>query len=102
MADFVGWPVEDIGYVIGTNGKFFEGGLYLYDFDEAARFCGVLDGEAAFGQANGGLPLAVRKANEWWVKLGLLKEVHDPEEAIDCSIMGELVARGYRSSYSAH
>ncbi len=27
LAEFLQWPVEDIGYVIGTNGKFFEGGI---------------------------------------------------------------------------
>ena len=44
FADYLQWPAEDIGYVIGTNGKFFDGGIYIYDFNESARVCGVLDG----------------------------------------------------------
>jgi len=41
LAEFLQWPAEDIGNVIGTNGKFLEGGIYMYDFDESARVCGA-------------------------------------------------------------
>ena len=42
FADYLQWPAEDIGYVIGTNGKFFDGGIYMYDFNESARVWGFL------------------------------------------------------------
>ena len=49
FADYLQWPKEDINFVIGTNGKYFDGGIYMYDFDESARVCGVLDGEPPLG-----------------------------------------------------
>jgi NitT/TauT family transport system substrate-binding protein len=101
MADFLQWPAEDIGFVIGTNGKFFDGGLYMYDFDEAARVCGVLDGEPPFGLTNGGMLDVVNYMNEWWVKLSLMDKMVDSSGAVDCSLMSDLVASGYRQSMTA-
>ncbi len=96
LADFLQWPVEDIQYVIGTDGKSFEGGIYMFDFDEAARICGVLDGDGPLGMKNGQMADAVALTNEWWVKLGLMENIVDSSSAIDCSLMGDLVASGYR------
>ncbi len=102
FADYLQWPVEDIGWVVSRNGKEIVGGLYMYDFDEAARFCGVLDGAPPFDQANGGLVQTVADTNEWWVKLGIMKTTIDANEAVDCSIMGDLVNEGYRQSFGAN
>ncbi len=102
LAEFLQWPVEDIGYVIGTNGKFFEGGIYMYDFDEAARVCGALDGEPPFGLRNGSMVDVVSLINEWWIKLGLMDEKVDASGAVDCSLVGDLVKSGYRQSISAN
>lgn len=102
LADFLQWPVEDIGYVIGTNGKFFDGGIYMYDFDEAARVCGALDGEPPFGLGNGSMVEVVTFINEWWVKLGLMDKVVDSSGSVDCSLVKDLVASGYRQSISAN
>ena len=102
FADFLQWPVEDIGFVIGTNGKFFEGGIYMYDFNETARVCGALDGDPPFGLKNGSMVDVVTFINEWWVKLGLMKEVVDSSSAVDCSLVKELLDSGYRQSISAH
>lgn len=99
FADYLQWPIEDVGWVVSTNGKEIEGGLYMYDFDEAARFCGVLDGAPPFGQANGGLVQTVADTNDWWIKLGMMKTKIDANAAVDCSIMGDLVAEGYRQSF---
>ncbi|NQV45408.1 MAG: ABC transporter substrate-binding protein [Rhodospirillales bacterium] len=101
LAEFLQWPAEDIGYVIGTNGKFFEGGIYMYDFDESARVCGALDGKPPFDLKNGSMVDVVTLINEWWVKLGLMDKVVDSSGAVDCSLMGDLVASGYRQSISA-
>jgi NitT/TauT family transport system substrate-binding protein len=95
LSDYLKWPVADIESVIGTNGKYLEGGIYMYDFDESARVCGVIDGEPPFGLVNGAMPTVVKTVNEWWVRLGLMETVHEPEAGIDCSLMADLVADGY-------
>jgi NitT/TauT family transport system substrate-binding protein len=101
FADYLQWPAGDIGYVIGTNGKYFEGGIYMYDFDESARVCGVLDGDPPFGLPNGSMADVVSLTNEWWIKLGLMSNSHDASKGIDCSLMADLVDQGYRQSISA-
>lgn len=102
IADFLQWPLEDIGFVIGTNGKSFEGGIYMYDFDESARVCGVLEGEPPFGLANGSMADVVSLTNDWWIKLGLMENKIDAAKGIDCSLMGDLVVGGYRQSFTAN
>ena len=102
MADFLQWPVEDVGYVIGTDGKSLLSGIYVFDFDEAARTCGVLEGEPPLGLANGGMQDAVALTNAWWIKLGLMTNTVDPAQGVDCSLMGDLVTQGYRSSFAAN
>ena len=102
LADFLQWPEEDIGYVIGTDGKSFEGGIYMMDFDESARVCGVLDGEPPFGMANGSMVDSISLTNEWWIKLGLMDKTIDASKGVDCSLMGDLLATGFRQALSAH
>ena len=102
LADFLQWPAEDIGYVIGTDGKSFEGGIYMYDFDESARVCGVLDGAPPFGLSNGGMVDTVALTNEWWIKLGLMENTVDASAGIDCSLMADLLASGYRQELTAN
>ena len=102
LADFLQWPAEDVGYVIGTNGKSFEGGIFMFDFDESARVCGVLEGDGPLGLANGSMDDAVALTNEWWVKLGLMENIVDAEDGIDCSLMADLVEAGYRQELTAN
>jgi NitT/TauT family transport system substrate-binding protein len=101
FADYLQWPKDDINFVIGTNGKFFDGGIYMYDFDESARVCGVLDGEPPLGLKNGAMENVVAYINDWWVKLGLMENKVDVSSAVDCSLMADLVSSGYRQSISA-
>lgn len=102
IATWLKWPVEDVASVIGTDGKSLKGGIYVFDFDEFARTCGVLDGEPPFGLPNGSMPGSVALTNDWWIKLGLMKKKIDPAQGIDCSLMGDLVKAGYRQSFSAN
>jgi NitT/TauT family transport system substrate-binding protein len=102
MAEFLQWPAEDIGYVIGTNGKSLLGGIYMFDFDESARVCGVLDGDGPFGMANGSMVDTVALTNDWWIKLGLMENKVDPAAGIDCSLMADLLAAGYRQELKAN
>jgi len=101
FADYLKWPKEDIGYVIGDNGKYFDGGIYMYDFDESARVCGVLEGDPPFGLGRDSMLDVANLINEWWVKLGLMEETVDSSKAIDCSLMAELADSGYRQSFQA-
>lgn len=102
LAEKLRWPVEDVESVNGTNGKYRDQGNYMYDFDEAARACGVLEGEPPFGLPNGAIPDVVKYINEWWIRLGLMNKVVDPNLGVDCSLLGDLVAEGYRQSLTAH
>lgn len=102
MADYLQWPVADIESVIGTNGKFLKGGIYMYDFDESARVCGVLEGAPPFGLENGSISTVIKTINEYWVRFGLMTQVHDPKDGIDCSLMADLVGQGYRQSIAAN
>lgn len=101
IAEYLQWPAADVASVIGTNGKSLSGGIYMFDFDESARTCGVLDGAPPFGLPNGSMAGSVALTNEWWIKLGLMKNTIDPAAGIDCSLMGDLVKSGYRQSFQA-
>jgi NitT/TauT family transport system substrate-binding protein len=101
FAEFLKWPVDDVKAVVGTNGKFLLGGTYTYDFDEAARFCGVLEGDGPLGTKHGGIVDTVKLTNDWWVKLGLMQKTVDPAAAVDCSLLGDLVKEGFRQSIAA-
>jgi len=101
IADYLQWPASDVASVIGTNGKSLAGGIYMFDFDESARTCGVLEGEPPFGLSNGSMAGSVALTNEWWIKLGLMQNTIDPAAGIDCSLMGDLVKSGYRQSFQA-
>lgn len=102
IAEYLQWPVEDVESVIGATGKSLKGGNYMYDFDESARVCGVIDGAPPFGVANGGMAGIVALTNEWWIKLGLMTETIDAASGIDCSLMGDLAATGYRQALTDH
>ncbi len=102
IAKFLKWPEGDVAAVIGTDGKSLKGGIYVFDFNEAAQVCGVLDGTPPLGLTNGELTKSVALTNEWWIKLGLMKNKIDPAKGVDCSLMGELVKAGYRQSFAAN
>lgn len=103
FADYLDWPKSDIESIMGTNGKYLEGGLYMLDFDEAARICGVLDGDPPHGIDNGAMREIVELTNEWWIKLDLMEGMlDDPERSYDCSLLQDLVDEGYRQSLSAN
>ena len=73
---------SDVELVIGTDGKATEGGIWVFDLDESARFMRVRDGAPPIGSANGVLDHWAL-TNEWWIKFGLMKETVPPEAGID-------------------
>jgi len=102
IAEKLRWPVEDVESVIGTNGKYKEQGNFQYDFDEAARACGVLEGDPPLGLENGAIIRVTETINDWWIRLGLMDEKIDASKGVDCSLMGDLVKSGYRQSLTPH
>lgn len=102
LADFFQWPLEDVQYVIGTNGKSLDGGIYVFDFDESAKACGVVAGDLPLGLKNGFMADAAALTNDWWVKLGLMTNKVDVSKGIDCSLMADLAASGYQQSFAAN
>lgn len=99
LADLIGWPVEDVNFILGTNGKFGEGGIYISSFDEAARFCGVLDGTHPLKIENGGIDRTIQKISRYWKELGLVQDSSQLSRGYDCSLMQSLVSDGYRSDF---
>jgi len=87
--------IADVELVIGKDGTGKDGGLYPYDFMEAAKFCGSAPGDAPFGQKNGQIADHWRLTNEWWIKFGQMKETIDPSAGTDCSLLSDLHKAGY-------
>ncbi len=87
--------VADVELVIGKDGSGKDGGLYPYNFMEAARFCGSAPGDPPFGQKNGQIADHWRLTNEWWIKFGQMKETIDPSAGTDCSLLSDLHKAGY-------
>jgi NitT/TauT family transport system substrate-binding protein len=67
------FSVADVELVIGKNGKPVDGGIWVFDLDEAGRFMRVKDGAPPIGGANG-IEDHWKLTNEWWIKFGLMKE----------------------------
>jgi NitT/TauT family transport system substrate-binding protein len=77
--------------------------MYMLDFNEVARICGVMEGEPPFGIDNGSMRDIVELTNEWWIKLDLMDEMlENPEKTYDCSLLQDLADGGYRQSLSAN
>ena len=96
IAEGMGMSIEDVEMVLGKDGSRIDGGLYVYNFMDAAQFCGVAPGDPPFGQTNGQMADHWNLVSEWWVKFGLIKEVTAPENGVECSLHKELYDAGYR------
>jgi NitT/TauT family transport system substrate-binding protein len=95
IAEGMQMGVEDVELVIGADGTGEDGGLYPYDFAQTARFCGVAPGDPPFGQTNGQIEDHWRMTNKWWIKFGQMEKEIDPDQGIDCSLLGDLQADGF-------
>ncbi len=62
----------------------------------------MLEGDGPFGMANGSMTSSIALTNDWWVKLGLMDKTVDAAKGVDCSLMADLAASGYRQTLSAH
>ena len=91
IADALQFPLEDVEATIGTNGRYAEGGLYIYSLEDAARFMGVLVGKPPHDQVNGQIDDHFALTNEWWNKFGIVEGTYKPEQAIDKSVIARVV-----------
>lgn len=96
IADGMKMSVADVELVLGKDGSRLDGGLYVYDFMEAAQFCGSAPGNPPFDQTNGQMSDHWNLVSEWWVKFDLIEKVNAPETGIDCDLHKELYDAGYR------
>ena len=88
--------LDDVELVIGKDGTGLDGGLYVYDFLEAARFCGAAPGDPPFEQKNGQMDDHWKLMSEWWLKFGLIKKIAAPDTGVECQLHKELHDAGYR------
>lgn len=95
IAKTVGYPIPDVEWVMGKDGTSQDGALRMYDFIEAARFCGVAPGELPHGQVNGQIWRAFSLTNEVWLAVGINKAKVPAARAVDCSLLRELYESGY-------
>ena len=86
------FPIEDVELVIGKDGKPREGGIWVFNLDEASRFMRVAPGDVPIGSANG-INDHWALTNKWWVKFGLMKETLPPEAGIDLTPIKATVAK---------
>jgi NitT/TauT family transport system substrate-binding protein len=96
IAEQMKMSVADVELVIGKDGTFLDGGLYVYDFLEAARFCGAAPGEPPFAQTNGQMKDHYALMNEWWLKFGYIENEVPYENGVECGLHKELYDSGYR------
>ncbi|WP_291734361.1 ABC transporter substrate-binding protein [Leisingera sp. F5] len=96
IAGGMSMSLADVELVIGKNGTGLDGGLYVYDFMEAAQFCGSAPGNPPFDQKNGQINDHWNLVSGWWVKFNLIEAAAPPETGIDCSLHKELYDSGYR------
>lgn len=95
IMDGLQFSKADVEAVIGPNAKREDSLLWVYNFMEAASFCGVAPGKAPFGQSNGQIYEVMRVVNEWWLRFGLMETRVAPARVVDCSILRELYEIGF-------
>ena len=91
IAKALQFPIEDVVAVIGDEGHFVKGGLWVYSLDEAAAYLGVGLGEPPLGQKNGGIDALYDLLAEWWLKFGLVKEKKPIDAAVEKSVLRRVV-----------
>ncbi len=88
--------IDDVELVIGKDGTSLDGGLYIYDYMEAARFCGAAPGDPPFNQVNGQMRAHYDLMSDWWLKFGFLETRNPYEKGVNCNLLKELYDSGYR------
>lgn len=91
IAKGLSFKQPDVELVIGKDGTPLDGGIWVFDLDEAARFMRVKEGAVPIGGPNG-IEDHWKLTNEWWVKFGLMTETLPPSAGIDLAPLKATVA----------
>lgn len=91
IAKAIQFDVSDVVEVIGEGGEPMSSGLYCLDFDQAARFFGVMPGDPPLGLSNGQIQKHWDLTSEWWKKFGITKEIHPIASGVSFEPMRSLV-----------
>lgn len=94
IADGLKFSIEDVELVIGKDGSSGDGGIYPFNWTEAAQFMGLAGGEPPFGK-NGQIADHWKLTNDWWIKFGVVKESHPMEAGVALEPMKLLKESGY-------
>jgi NitT/TauT family transport system substrate-binding protein len=76
------FDVKDVENVLGKDGQWYKGGIYVFDLPDAAKFMGVMDGPGPIGLKNGQIKDHWALTTKWWKKFGLVKGDPKIEEGI--------------------
>jgi NitT/TauT family transport system substrate-binding protein len=76
------FDVKEVEAVLGSDGKWLKGGIYVFDLPDAAKFMGVMEGEGPIGLENGQIKAHWALTTEWWKKFGLVKGDPKIEEGV--------------------
>lgn len=93
MAKGLSFKNEDVVTVVGKDGSATDGGIYPFNYEEAGRFMGVIDGEPPFG-ANNEISRHWKLTNDWWIKFGVVKKDYPMEAGVDLAPFKALKATG--------
>lgn len=86
IGDAIGFSEEDVASILVPTE---DNGIYMYGLEQAARFCGVIPGEAPFGQPNGQAEANWNTTNDWWIKFGFMTKKVDYKDGTDCALLKE-------------
>ena len=91
IAEGLKFPIEDVQGVIGTEGHFVEGGLYVYSLEEAGAFLGVAEGTPPLEQTNGQINELMSLINDWWIKFGFVDEKYPIESMVNTDVLSKVL-----------
>ena len=86
IGDAIGFSEADVASILVPTE---DNGIYMYSLQQAARFCGVIPGEAPFGQPNGQAKANWETTNDWWIKFGFMTKKVKFEDGTDCALLKE-------------
>ncbi len=94
MAKGLSFTKEDVITVVGADGSATDGGIYPFNYEEAGRFMGIIDGEPPFGSHNE-ITRHWKLTNDWWIKFGTVKKSHPMEAGVELGPFKALKASGF-------
>ncbi len=87
IAEKTGFSIADVQGILGGENNPEDGTLYMYSLEEAAKFCGVADGNPPFNQKNGQMMDHWKLTNDWWIRFGLMSNSVAADQGVDCSLL---------------